>query len=667
VSKRDSVSARIEGLRQEIHYHDWRYYVLNDPVISDYEYDQLMAELLRIEDEHPELVTPDSPSQRVGGQPTEGFAQVQHTIPMLSLDNTYSAEELFEFDRRVARALQREKVEYVVELKIDGVAVSLRYEGGHMVQGSTRGDGEVGDDVTANLRTIRSIPLILMAEVESLRDCEVRGEVYLPRSRFEELNREREERGEPLFANPRNATAGTLKQLDPAVVSERRLDIFIHTLAYQPEARFGTHLDALDGMARAGFRVAPVRELCQSMDDVVALTETWCDQRNTLSFDTDGIVVKVNSFSQQVLLGSTSRSPRWAIAYKYPAQQATTMVRDIKLQVGRIGTVTPVAVLEPVYLSGSTISHATLHNEDEVKRKDVRVGDTVIIEKGGEVIPKVVKVVKEKRRGDERTFRMPSTCPVCGSRLARYPGEVAVRCENVACPAQVRARIEYFASRRGMDIDGLGTKLVKQMVDSALINDYGDLYSLQFEDLVSLERMAEKSARNLLQSIDESRRRPLANLIMALGIRHVGSRAAELLADAYHSIDQLARASEEELGQIPEIGPVIAESVVRFFRDENNRAVLDKLRRGGVQMEGEAEERARPLAGKTFVLTGTLGSLTRDEATERITALGGRVASSVSGKTDFVVVGENAGSKYRKARDMGVPILNEDEFLAMLG
>lgn len=661
-----TVLKRVEKLRKEINFHNWRYYILNDPVVSDYEYDLLIKKLAELETKYPELITPDSPTQRVGEEATEGFPSVEHQFPMLSLDNTYSSDELLDFDDRVRRGLREESFQYTVEPKIDGLAVSLRYLKGLFTQGSTRGNGLIGDEITPNLKTIRSIPLRLLKDGE-LGELEVRGEVYLSKKAFEELNERKLELGEQPFANPRNAAAGSLKHLDPKVVAERNLDIFVHTLI-TPLKSCPNHLDALKLLKDAGFRVIPHYKLCKDMDEVIKVCRSWEPRRDKLPFETDGMVVKVNSFAQQDTLGETQKSPRWSIAYKFPAKQATTKIKKIVLQVGRTGVVTPVAVLEPVPLSGSTIGRATLHNEDEIRRKDIRVGDTVIIEKGGEVIPKVVKVVEDKRTGKERVYRMARTCPVCGGELVRYEGEVAVRCENLSCPAQLKRRIGYFAHRNAMDIEGLGTVLVDQLVERGLVKDVGDLYSLKKEDLLSLERMGAKSAVNLLDAIEKSKSRPFFRVLFAVGIRHVGLHAARLLAQNFGSLESLSRATVEELGEVEDIGPTIAESVTRFFREKRNWKVLEKLSKSGVRVEERVElPKEQPLKGKTFVLTGALEGFSRDEAKEAIISLGGRVSSSVSEKTDYVIVGEEPGSKYRKAVELGVSTLSEEDFRKLIG
>ncbi|RKZ23700.1 DNA ligase (NAD(+)) LigA [bacterium] len=664
----EHIRKEVERLRKEISYHDYRYYVLNDPVISDYEYDMLVKKLKELEEKYPELITPDSPTRRIGDAITGEFPTVEHTIPMLSLDNTYSEEEVREFDRKVKRLLETdEEIEYAVELKIDGVAVSLEYRDGKFYRGSTRGNGHIGDEITNNLRAIKTVPLRLLTEEEEFMNIEVRGEVYMPRKAFEELNKEREKRGEPLFANPRNAAAGTLKNLDPKVVAERKLDIFIHTIPEPPHG-LRTHASSIEKMREIGFKVTPFLRVVKGIDAVFPIIEEWNEKRKELDFDIDGMVIKVNDFTLQRNLGETEKAPRWAIAYKFPAEQAVTKLVKIELSVGRTGVVTPVAILEPVFISGTTVSRATLHNEDEIRRKDIRVGDYVVVEKGGEIIPKVVKVVKDRRTGKEKEFVFPDTCPVCGAKLVREEGEAAWRCINVACPAQIKGRILHYGSRNAMNIEGLGDVLVDMLVERGLVKDYGDLYYLKKEDISSLERMGEKSAENLLQEIEASKQRELERLIFGLGIRHIGIHAARILANRYHSIDRLKEASFEELAGIKGIGPISARSIKQFFEQEGNLRVLEKLRKAGVRMEEEVlEEGEKPLQGKKFVFTGALETMTRDEAQREVIRLGGEVSSSVSKKTDFVVVGKDPGSKYKKAISLGVKTITEEEFLRMIG
>lgn len=674
-----TLAERIERLRKDIREHDYRYFVLNEPVISDYEYDRLMEELVGLETAHPELVTPDSPTQRVGGQPLSGFPIVRHPVPMQSISNTYDHNEVLEFDRRVREWLGAETVAYTVELKIDGVAVSLRYHDGVLTQGATRGDGVRGDDITANLRTIRSIPLRIDVEDAVAAHLEVRGEVYLSHARFEAINRARAERGEALFVNPRNAAAGSLKLLDPRLVAQRGLGIFVYSLLFEEEetveARWpelGSHHQRLQWMARHGFPVNPHVRRFASIQEAIAYCDAWQNRRRDLPYDIDGMVIKVDALTGQRRLGATLKSPRWAVAFKFAAQRASTVLKDIHLQVGRTGVVTPVAILEPVFVAGTTVSRATLHNEEEIRRRDVRIGDTVYIEKGGDIIPKVVEVDLGKRPPDTRPFVMPRSCPVCGSDLVRIRDEVAIRCENASCPAQAQARIEHFAGRDGMDIEGLGPAVTAQLLKRGLVRDVGDVYALTRAQLAALERMGEKSADNLLQAIEASKTRPLDRVIFSLGIPHVGERAARLLAERFGSMTALMTASKEAMEAVPEIGPTIADSVETFFKNERNRVVIEKLRAAGVTMETSEMQRAssgaaRPLEGQIFVLTGTLSRYTRDEAAARIETLGGRVTSSVSKKTHYVIAGENAGSKLDKAQALGVPVLNEEAFEALIG
>ncbi len=654
-----------EDLRKKIHYHNWRYYVLNDPVITDYEYDQLMTKLKKLEEKYPEIITPDSPTQRVGGAITGEFPSVEHLPPMLSLDNTYTYEEVLDFDKRVKKLIQQDNIEYAVELKIDGVAVSLKYKDGIFVQGATRGNGQVGDDITGNLKTIKSIPLRLLTEEKSLLNIEVRGEVYMSRNVFEKLNEKREKAGENLFANPRNAAAGSLKHLDPKEVEKRNLDIFIHTPVFSTES-IKTHYEGIMKLKEIGFKVTPFIKRVKNIQDAIKICDEWEEKRDDLKFDIDGMVIKVNSFEYHRILGHTNKSPRWAIAYKFPTRQATTKIENIIVNVGRTGKITPVAILTPVPLSGTIISRSTLHNEDEIHRKDIRIGDTVIIEKGGEIIPKVVKVITEKRTGKEKIFKMPETCPVCGSKLVRIEGEADWRCINVACPAQLKRGIEHFASRNAMDIEGLGTVVIEQLVDKELVKDYGDIYYLKKQDIVNLERMAEKSAQNLIGGIENSKKRPLFRLIFALGIRNIGIHSARLLSEHFHSIENLKNARYEDILSIAEMGPITAESVVKFFKEERNLRVLEKLKKAGLNMSEEEKSGEKPFLNKTFVFTGALSNFTRDEAQEIVVRLGGRPSNNVSKKTSFVVVGTSPGSKYKKAKSLGVKIITEEEFIKML-
>ena len=635
-----AIGKEIEKLRDEIRRHDELYYVENSPEISDREYDLLLENLQKLEAEHPELITPDSPTQRVGGRPAEGFPEVVHTRQMLSLDNSYNIDELRAFDERCRRLAEGRALDYVAELKIDGLSLSLQYEDGFLVRGVTRGDGRIGEDVTQNARTIRSVPLRLKSEAKGIdTGLEVRGEAFIPRDVFERTNAEREEQGEPRFANPRNAAAGAIRQLDSRLVARRKLDMFAYDLLVSGRKPFPTHWEALNWLEKAGFRVNPHRKLCKTIDEVIDFANEKEALRDDLGYEIDGLVVKVNSTALQDEFGNTSKAPRWAIAYKYPARQATTKVLDIVVQVGRTGALTPVANLEPVFLAGTTVSRATLHNEDEIKRLGVKIGDWVMIEKSGEIIPKVLSVITSKRTGAEKPFKPPKNCPVCGGLISRPEGEVVPRCVAADCRAQLLGRLIHFASRRAMRIEGLGVALAEQLIAEKLVKDVGDLYSLTLEQVAGLERMAKKSATNLLSQIEASKSRDLSNLIYALGIRHVGERTAGILAHEMGSLERLTSASVEELDAIPEIGLTVAESVRDWFDDEGNRALCDRLRAAGVKTEAARRSSAQVderFAGKQFVLTGTLAGFTRDEAQALIEARGGRVNSSVSKKTDYV-------------------------------
>ncbi|MCD6521964.1 NAD-dependent DNA ligase LigA [Candidatus Calescamantes bacterium] len=659
----EAAKKEIEKLREEIRYHDRMYYVENNPVISDEEYDRLVERLKKLEEMFPQFITPDSPTQRVGGEPLEEFPTVTHRIPMLSLDNTYNEAEVREFDERVKRWLGEEDVEYVADLKIDGVAISLHYQNGSFTLGCTRGNGIEGDDITQNLKTIRAIPLKLP---ESIPYLEVRGEVYMDKEDFERINKEREENGEPLFANPRNATAGSLKLLDPKEVAKRPLKVFIHSLGYTEGVEFETLWEFLEKARSLGLRINQIRRLCKSIEEVIEFWEEWKEKRDDLPYEIDGVVVKVNRIEHQRRLGATTKAPRWAIAFKFPARQATTILRDIIVQVGRTGVLTPVAIFDPVPLAGTVISRATLHNIDEIRRKDIRIGDRIVIEKGGDVIPKVVKSIPEVRTGEERIFEMPEHCPICGAKVVKLEGEVAYRCENPACPAQVKRRIQHFASKNAMNIEHLGPSLIDQLVDKGLVKDYGDLYYLKYDEVVVLERMGRKSTLNLLEAIEKSKSRPFSAVLFALGIRHVGIHAAEILAQRYESIDALAKATREELQSIPEIGPIMADSIVKFFQQPQTWEVLEKLRRAGVRLEREKEEKPKPFEGLTIVFTGALKSFTRSQAENLVREFGGEAGSSVSKRTSFLVVGESPGSKLEKAKKLGIPTLTEEEFLEIV-
>jgi DNA ligase (NAD+) len=668
--KRASFKQEIEALRDEIRGHDERYYVQDNPEITDVEYDALLTRLKELEEKHPKLITADSPTQRVSGRPAEGFDEVVHRRPMLSLDNSYNLEELRAFDERCRKLADGRQFDYVAELKIDGLSLSLHYEDGILVRGLTRGDGRTGEDVTQNVRTIRSIPLkVRPSKKDPGKEFEVRGEAFIPRSVFEQINIEREEEGEARFANPRNSAAGTIRQLDPRKVAKRKLDMFAYDLLAGDRKPFANHWEALDWMQAAGFHVNPDRALCSSIDEVIEFCNRMETRRDDLGYEIDGVVVKVNSTALQDEFGATQKAPRWAIAYKYPARQATTQVLDIQVQVGRTGALTPVAHLEPVFLAGSTVARATLHNEDEIKRLGLLIGDWVQIEKSGEVIPKVLKVVTSRRTGDEKPFRMPKKCPVCGGVISRPEGEVVSRCVSAHCPAQLKGALIHFASRRAMRIEGLGYSLVDQLVEKKLVSDVGDLYKLSLDDLANLERMAKKSATNLLGQIEASKSRDLANLVYALGLRHVGDRTAGILAWHFGSLEALGKATVEELDDIHEIGLTVAESVHDWFADEGNSELCARLQAAGVRTEMERKAKHavdERFTGKQFVLTGTLPDMTRDEARALIESRGGRVTSSVSKKTDYVVAGEEAGSKLDKAHELGVTVIDEAALRALL-
>ena len=668
MTKERHVQERIEELRRQIRHHDRRYYIDAQPEITDYEYDQLVRELQRLEKAHPQYMTPDSPTQRVGGEPLLKFATVEHRLPMLSIDNVYSNEELKEFTARMVRLLGRDRADelnYVAELKIDGVAVAIMYEMGVLKWGATRGDGYRGDDITANLKTIRNIPLRLEHTEKPIPLLEVRGEVHLEDKDFQVLNVEREDHGEPQFANPRNATAGALKLLDPKLTAKRRLKFIAHSIGYYEGITINSQMDSLNTFQRIGLPVSPHNRLCKNLEEVYRYCEEWKTRKTELPYEVDGIVVKVNSFDLREILGATSKAPRWIAAYKYPPEQAITKIKKIVLNVGKTGTITPVAHLEPVHLSGTTVSRATLHNFEEMERKDIRLNDYVAVQKAGEIIPQVVKVLKEKRTGSEQVFKPPKSCPECGSKVSRYAAGVYLRCHNPLCPAQAKRRIIYFASRDAMDIEGLGPAIIDQLVDKGLLKDYADIYYLKFDDLVGLERMAEKSSRNLVGAIEESKTRDLDRLVCALGIQHVGTHSAEVLAEHFGSIDELAQAKPEELKEIQEVGPVMAGSISKFLSDPHTRAIIKRLKDAGVNTERlRKKERAEgsKIAGMTFVVTGTLENYSRNEAEDLIKKMGGRVSSSVSKNTDFVLAGESPGSKLDNARKLGIRILSETEF-----
>jgi len=656
---------RLEELRREINEHDYHYYVLDQPLVSDARYDRLMQELIRLEQAYPTLKAPDSPSQRVGGAPREGFTTIRHHEPMLSLANAFDISELRDFDRRVRGALPDETIEYVVELKIDGLAVSLYYEGGVLVHGATRGDGELGEEITANLRTIRSIPLRLRDKVAEL---EARGEAYMAKEAFSQLNSAREETGEPPFANPRNAAAGSLRQLNPVVTASRCLAVFFYGIGRHRGIDLPSHWVGLTRLTELGLRVNPHHYLCLSIDEVIDKCRRWQEERFSLPYAIDGLVVKVNSLHQQQRLGSTMKSPRWAVAFKFPAEEARTVVKRVFWRVGRTGVLTPTAELEPVHLAGSTVSRATLHNIDIIRSKDIRVGDTVVVHKAGDVIPEVVEVVGEQRTGGEELVAVPRDCPECALPVTRADDEVAYRCTNASCPALLREGLIHFVSRGAMDVAGLGPAVLSLLLKEGLLRDIADLYHLAPDDLAQLHRLGPKSAANIVRAIADTRDNALYRLIYGLGIRHVGERSARILAERFGSLKNIAAASFDELVEIPEVGPKIAASIISFFDNPNNLMLIDKLQAAGVNTGSKELPRDKPLplAGKTFVLTGTLTELTRQEAKEKIEDLGGRVASSVGKKTSYVIAGENPGSKYQKALLQGTAILNEEEFLALL-
>ena len=661
----NSIKNRVEELREQICYHERQYFIDDQPEISDQEYDQLMKELERLEAAHPELVTPDSPTQRVGGETTLGTS-VPHREQMLSLDNTYSPEELCDFDQRVRKALPNQPVAYATELKIDGLGVALLYEDGKLVRGATRGDGEYGEDVTANLRTIRTIPLRLTPIQPMPTVLEVRGEVFIPRDQLAEVNQQRTAEDQAPFANARNAAAGSVRLLDSTITASRPLDIFIYTLGYADGIEITKHTEALTLLADLGFKMNPHTEAHSSIEAVITYCRKWTADREAIPYDTDGIVVKVDSLQQQEILGTTAKSPRWAIACKFPAHQVTTRIEAIEVQVGRTGVLTPVAILSPVQVAGATVTHATLHNEQELIRKDVRVGDMVVLERSGDVIPKIIAVLTDQRKGGEKTFRLPNHCPVCGTSVRRSEDEAAVRCVNVGCPAQLKRHIEHFASRNALNIDGLGPALVEQLVEAGWVRDVADLYALKQEDLVSLERVGEKSAENLLNAIESSCNIPVEKVLFGLGIPHVGANVAEVLIDHFSSIDALADASTEDIESIHGIGTQIAESILYFFSQPRVQEFLKRLKDAGLQWavvpDKLAETSDSIFAGKTFVLTGSLSTMTRSEASEKIKERGGKISSSVSQKTDYLVAGEAPGAKYDRAVELDIPILTEEAF-----
>lgn len=656
---------RAAELRDLIKYHDYRYYVLDDPVISDAEYDELVRELRFLEEKYPALVTPDSPTQRVGPPPSEAFGEVQHRVPMLSLDNALTLEELQAWGRRISKAIEG-RLRFCTEPKIDGLSCNLTYRDGRLVLAATRGNGYVGEDVTLNVKTISDVPARLAVEnAPSL--VEVRGEIYMPIEAFEALNAEQEKTGGRIFANPRNAAAGSLRQKDPKVTASRHLSIWCYGVGATEGLKFQSQWEVLCWLRDAGMPVNPLVERHDSLEEVYEYCERVQSMRHSLPYEIDGVVVKVDSLADQARLGATSKAPRWAIAFKFPPEERTTKLKDIRVHVGRTGAVTPIAVLEPVRVAGSTVTYASLHNEDEVRRKDVRIGDWVVVRKAGDVIPEIVGPVKDRRTGEEREFVMPTQCPVCGAPIVRPEGEVVARCSGgFSCPSQVLERLHHFVSRQAMDIEGLGYQTLALLLDEGLVRDEGDLYYLDPNDLLNFPGFAEKSVNNIMEAIERSKQRPLQNLLVGLGIRHVGPRAAKLLAEHFGSLDAIARASKEELEAVPEIGPVIAESVWSYFRDPQHLAIVEKLEKAGVRTTAERRKKSGPLAGLQIVVTGTLERFSRQQAEEAIEAAGGRASSSVSRNTDFVVVGTNPGSKLAKAEQLGIPTLSEEEFVKLL-
>jgi DNA ligase (NAD+) len=665
-----AVKREIEQLREKIRAADYKYYVLDDPELSDAAYDRLMNRLKELEAVNPSLRAPDSPSARVGGTPRQGFQTVRHGRQMLSLDNAFSYDALKDFDRRVRQGSGREKIEYVAEHKFDGLSISLLYEDGILTRGVTRGDGTTGEDVTPNVKTIRSVPLridaALLKKAKLPNSFEVRGEVLMTHKAFEAMNRAQEQTGGKVFVNPRNAAAGSVRVLDPSITAQRRLEFFAYYLLVDGEEPFPKHSESLQALKQLRFRASSDWKLCQGIDEVLGYCDAWEPKRADLPYDIDGVVIKVNSLGIQRELGFTSKAPRWAIAYKYPARQETTVVNDIRVQVGRTGTLTPVAVLEPVQVGGVTVSRSTLHNMDEIERLGLQIGDTVLIERAGEVIPHVLKVVKEGAH--RRPFSMPKKCPECGSDVHRAEGEVAYRCVNAACPAKRRESLLHFAGRHAMDIDGLGDKIVDQLVEKGLVNDIADLYLLKLDTLVDLERFAEKSAQNLLDEIEASKKNSLARLIYALGIRMVGERTAQLLSEHFSSLDELAEAKEEQLFEVGEVGPKVAAAIAEFFSEAANRKIIKKLDKAGVRPTTEKRViKSQKFAGKSFVFTGGLANRSREQAGELVQQHGGKISGSVSKKTDYVVVGTDPGSKYDKAKELGVPVLTESEFEKLIG
>jgi len=663
-----SIRDRVQKLRDDINTHNYRYYILDDPEVSDAEYDRLMGELQRIEQQYPELITPDSPSQRVGATPLDAFESVQHSQPMLSLDNGFSEGDIREFDARIRRLVpDLHEIDYVAETKFDGLAVELVYENGAFAIGSTRGDGVTGENITQNLKTIKSVPLqLLRNKIPVPQRLELRGEVIIGHQDFKKLNKEREQSGEPTFANPRNAAAGSLRQLDPKITASRPLDIFFHSVGQVIGIEFSTHVQFLETIQQWGLKVSPIRRLCRSLDELFQFYTELMERRDHLPYEIDGMVIKVNRLSLRDEIGIKSRSPRWAIAYKFPARQEVTQIRDIQVQVGRTGALTPVAIMAPIRIGGVEVSRATLHNQDEIDKKDIRIGDWVVVQRAGDVIPEVVKAIESRRTGAEKTFHIPATCPVCGAHVIRLDGEAAHRCQNLSCPAQIKQQIHHFAGRTAMDIEGLGAKLIDQLVEKGKATTVADLYFLSLDDWSNLERMARKSAQNIVAALEKSKQITLDRFIYSLGIRFVGERTARLLADHFKTLDHFKKATYDELISIHEIGPQSAQSIMQFLDEPKNMQTIDKLLAAGVTIESKKPAAGGVFSGKTVVFTGTLEIFTRHEAEALVVSLGGQAASSVTRKTAFVVVGQNAGSKADKAKELGIPILSEDEFKRMV-
>ena len=659
-----SIENRINELIDLINYHNEKYYNQDEPEITDFEYDNLMKELIKLEEENPELKRVDSPSSRVGGKALDKFTQITHKIPMLSLSNAYSAQDLRDFDKRV-RDINNNGVEYVVEFKIDGLSVGLTYNDGLFDKGATRGNGVVGEDITENLKTVKSIPLNINQDNEVV----VRGEVYISKENFENINKSQEEQGLQLFANPRNLAAGTLRQLDSKLTAKRPLDIFVFNLEYIEGMEFESHSQSLEYLHKLGFKVSPNYKVCNSIDEVIEHIEYWTKNRDSLEFDIDGMVIKVNNLKQRENMGYTAKSPRWAIAYKFPAEQKKTKLIDIIVEVGRTGTITPTAILEPVRLAGTTVSRATLHNEDYITEKDIRIGDTVLVQKAGDIIPQVVEVIKEERTGDEIEFKLPDKCPVCSEPTVRLEGEAAVKCINISCPAQIRRGIIHFVSRDAMNIDGLGESIITLLLEKELIKDVADLYYIKKEDVVGLERMGEKSATNLINSIEKSKSNELYRLINGLGIKYIGVKGAKVLAKSFNNIDEIINADINRLINLEEFGEIMANSVVQFFREERNLKVIEKLKQAGVNTENITDEDdsiEKIFEGMKIVLTGTLPTLKRNDAKEMIESRGGKATSSVSKSTTFVLAGEEAGSKLTKANELGIKVIDEEKFLELI-